>query len=52
MNACVVHKYNNLFVLRVAISAKLVQGAMQEVIEHDMVGAALRYLRRYDTVLS
>ncbi len=52
VNTCVVHKYHYLLVLRVSISAQLVEGAVQKVIEDDMVSASLCYLGRYNTVLS
>ncbi len=47
----VVHQDNDLFGLRVFVHTELVQCPVQEVVEHDSVGAALRYLCRYHAVV-
>ena len=51
VNTGVVHQYHYLLVLRVPVGAKLVKSTMQEVVENNVVSAALCDLRRYDTVL-
>ena len=52
VNWGVVHQNHNLLRFRCAVDPKFVKSPMQKVVEHHVVSASLRNLRRNDTIES